>query len=192
MVTRLTSYTKQRYVCNSTDDQSGLDFHNGDTEYLMDLQQEIIYSEDNNQWYPVPAAGGGGGAGTGYVELGSGTYTQASDLTNTYMEIPVSLSMPGTAKNIIIKKTSDLSATAYTRIWGKAYVEWDSTYMTMNQLQYHKTDDTNDYSWGQSNGITGVIIDSFENPTYVRLYPYSSTYRIKAGQYNWYIMGVKA
>lgn len=78
MVTRLTNYTKQRYVCNSTDDPGDIVFRNGDTVFLMDTQQESIYSEENNQWYPVPAAGGGGG------DVASGT----SVAVNNAMVIP--------------------------------------------------------------------------------------------------------
>ncbi len=60
MVTRLTSYTKQRYVTNFGEDPGDIVFRNGDTVFLMDTQQEIIYSEENNQWYQVPSVAGGG------------------------------------------------------------------------------------------------------------------------------------
>ena len=83
MVTRLTSYTKQRYVTNSGEDSGDIVFRNGDTVFLMDTQQEIIYSEDDNQWYPVPTAGGGGGgvpiSNAQYLEFTPATTASSSN-----------------------------------------------------------------------------------------------------------------
>lgn len=60
MVSLIPNYAQQRYVLNSDDDSGDIEFHNGDIVYLMDVQQESIYSEADNQWYPVPTGGGGG------------------------------------------------------------------------------------------------------------------------------------
>ncbi len=96
MVTRLTSYTKQRYVRNSTDDPGDIVFRNGDTVFLMDTQQEIIYSEDDNQWYQVPAAGGGGGG----VPISNAQYLEFTPATTATSSNPLSINLtPVTSGN---------------------------------------------------------------------------------------------
>lgn len=93
MVTRLTSYTKQRYVLNSTDDPGDIVFRNGDTIFLMDAQQEIIYSEDDNQWYPVPSAGGG-------VPISNAQYLEFTPVTTATDSNPLTINLtPVTSGN---------------------------------------------------------------------------------------------
>ena len=97
MVTRLTSYTKQRYVTNSGEDSGDIVFKNGDTVFLMDTQQEIIYSEDDNQWYPVPTAGGGGGG----VPISNAQYLEFTPATTATSSNRLSINLtPVTSGNM--------------------------------------------------------------------------------------------
>lgn len=61
MVTLLTDYTKQRRTLNSADDVGSIEWHNGDEVLLMDVDAVLIFSEEDNNWHPVPTGGGGGG-----------------------------------------------------------------------------------------------------------------------------------
>ena len=75
MVTLLTDYLKQRRTLNSMDDVNDIEWHNGDEVLLMDMDAVLIFSEEDNNWYPVPTGGGGGGGG---MNSDKGSFTLAS------------------------------------------------------------------------------------------------------------------
>ena len=192
MVTRETSYIGQLYFGLSTDDPTGIEWHNGDRILLMDQDQMLVYDEDAGDFKPISMGGGGGGGMPAAMPvLASGSYTQTSQSTAT-VHIPISAT--GDVWDFACAKDSLTGVTSKTVKWYRARTLIrpnmdDHVYTMICQTSTLNSSGTEQFYARTGSSGTPTWLNTYADPTEMMINPYSSSYPIPAGTYNWYLWG---
>lgn len=184
-------YERQIYVGLSTDDWGDFSPNEGDVVYLMDQSKCYIFDGSTMQQLPDLGGGGGGGMPAAMPVMASGSYTQTSQSTAT---VTIPITAAGDVWDLACAKDSLTGVTSKTVKWYRARTAVrpnmdDHVYTMICQTSTLNSSGVEQfYARTGSNG-TPTWLNTYTDPTEMKINPYSSSYPIPAGTYNWYLWG---